>query len=126
MIIDDVAQYLEDQAVGVQGNNIFLTYLPDDVDDCTVVRDTGGLAPDPYTPQREPTFQIYIKAPDYVTGRNRLDSIRNLLHQKANVQLVNDGTYFYYILATSDGGSLGRDEANRELFSINFKCKIRQ
>lgn len=124
-LIDDVADYLEDQAVGTVGTNIFVGYTPESPDACVVVLDTGGTEPDKYIPTHEPTFQVFIRATDYSTGKAKLEAVRTALHQKANLNLVAGGNYFYFILAISEGGHLGRDENGRDLFSMNFHCRTR-
>jgi len=125
ILINDVADYLQAQGVGTVATNIFSGYLPESPDACIAVLDTGGPQPDAYLPTRSPTFQVFIRDIDYPTGKAKLDSVRAKLHQNANVALVSGQTYFYYILAISEGGHVGRDDAGRDLFSINFLCKTR-
>jgi len=45
------------------------------------------------------------------------------LHQVGNEQIGD--TYFYYILANSEGGHIGRNERGLDEFSINFICLTR-
>jgi hypothetical protein len=92
--------------------------MPDSVDTGLCVLDTGGVMPDPYLPTKSPTFQIFIRGADYVTGKAKLDAVRAALHQLANTQIGS--TYFYYILAQSEGGHIGRNERGLDEFSINF------
>lgn len=126
-LIEQVATYLQDDlSLGTIGTNIFIGFAPDSESTPTQiisVLDTGGTAPDPYLPTYMPTFQVFIRAADYDTGKAILDSVRGLHQFKGS--LVSGQTYFYYILAISEGGHLGRDEAGRDLFSINFRCKTR-
>ena len=124
-LIDEVADYLEDQAVGTVGTDIFVGYLPESPNACIAVLDTGGMQPDPYLPTKEPTFQVFIRATNYDNGKTKLDAVRAILHQKANLQLISAGTYHYFILALSEGGHVGRDEIGRDLFSINFQTRTR-
>jgi hypothetical protein len=122
-VIDDIAQYLVDNSIGALGTTIFKSYLPDNVDAALVVLDTGGVKPDGYIPTKSPTFEILIRAVDYTTGKAKLDSIRTLLHSLKNTTIGS--TYFYYILAISEGGHLGRNERGLDEFSINFQCFTR-
>jgi hypothetical protein len=124
-LIDDIADYLEDQELGTVGTDIYAGYLPDYPDSCITVLDTGGSPPDPDLPTKEPTFQVFIRDVNYSDGKTALDSVRSVLHQQANIQLVDGGNYFYFILAISEGGHVGRDEVGRDLFSINFQCRTR-
>lgn len=122
-VIDDIAQYLDDNDIGTLGTDIFKSYLPDNVDTALVVLDTGGPQPDKDLPTKSPTFQILLRAPDYSTGKAKLDSIRTLLHQITNTTVGS--TYYYYILAQSEGGHIGRNERGLDEFSINFYCLTR-
>lgn len=126
-LIEQVATYLDDTlGLGTIGTDLFIGYAPDSEstpDSIIAVLDTGGTAPDPYLPTYVPTFQVFIRSDNYDNGKATLDSVRGL-HQLVG-ELVSGQTYFYYILAISEGGHLGRDEAGRDLFSINFRCKTR-
>lgn len=125
ILINDVADYLEDRGVGTVATDIFCGFLPSSPNTCMAVLDTGGLRPEPYIPTKEPTFQVFIRSIDYLTGKALLDSVRDELHRKANVSLIAGQTYFYFILAISEGGHVGRDDQGRDLFSINFQCRTR-
>lgn len=123
-LIEQVATYLaDDLSLGTPGTDIFIGYLPDTPDAAIAVLDTGGTEPSPFIPNKTPTFQVMIRDVDYDTGKAVLDSVRGL-HQKVG-ELVTSETYFYYILAIAEGGHIGRDEAGRDLFSINFRTKTR-
>lgn len=122
-LTNDIAQKLADSGLGTIGTNIFETYLPDAVDTGLAVLDTGGPMPDKYLPTKSPTFQILIRAADYTTGKEKLDGVRAALHQTKNTTLGN--TYFYYILAQSEGGHIGKNERGLDEFSINFICLTR-
>ena len=123
VVIDDVASYLATNSVGTVCTDLFKGYLPESPNACVAVLDTGGSQPNPDIPTKEPTFQVMIRSTNYTLGRSKLDTIRSLLHRQANVELVSGQTYFYFILAISEGGHLGRDDNGRDLFSINFHCR---
>lgn len=122
-LISDIATYLQTNGIGTVGTDIFYSYMPADVGACVVVLDTGGAQPNPDLPTKEPTFQIYLQNVDYDTGKAKLDAIRALLHQKANITIGS--TYFYFILAVSEGGHLGRNAEGDDEFSMNFHCRTR-
>lgn len=126
-LIQQIAEYLDDQSIGVIGTSIFYSYLPDtDTGDFTIaVLDTGGFRPDGYLPTKSPTFQVFIRAINYNAGKAKLDAVRAALHQKENAQLVIGETYFYFILAQAEGGHLGKNEAGKDEFSINFYARTR-
>lgn len=125
MILDDLVQHIHNQSIAVRGTSLFKGYLPSEPDFCIGVLDTGGEAPEIDVPIRKPTFQIMLRHTSYTAGKAKLEEIYTAFHGKANTQLVPDGTYFYYILAISNGGHIGRDERGRDEFSINFQTKTR-
>lgn len=122
-VIDDIAQYLVDNSIGTIGTDIFKSYLPDGANAGLAVLDTGGPMPDKELPTKSPTFQVFIRAATYTAGRSKLDSVRSALHQIKNTTIGN--TYFYYVLAQSEGGHIGRNERGQDEFSINFICLTR-
>lgn len=122
-LIDDIATKLQTEGIGTVGTTIFKSYLPESVTNSLVVLDTGGTQPDKDLPTKEPTFQIFIRAEDYSTGKALLESVRTALHQTKNTTLGN--TYFYFILAISEGGHIGRNEVGQDEFSINFRARTR-
>lgn len=123
MIIEDLAQYLEDEGIGTQGTDIFAGYFPDSVNTGLCVIDTGGVVADIDLPTRAKTIQIFVRGATYEDGQNLIDAVRDLLHQLANTQIGS--YYFYYILALSDGGHIGRNDRGLDEFSINFTALIR-
>lgn len=124
-IIEQIAEFLESQGIGALQSDIFYSSMPDSSQPSIVVYDTGGPTPDPYLPTKSPTFQVFITAVDYDTGKEKLNLVRSALHQKSNCQLTVGGDYFYFILANSEGGHLGRNNSGLDEFSINFLCKVR-
>lgn len=122
-LLDDLAQYLVDMGLGTLGTTIFKSFMPDNADDALAILDTGGPEPDKELPTKKPTFQVFIRGSDYPTGRAKLDLVRTYLHQVKNTTIGN--TYFYYILAQSEGGHIGRNERGLDEFSINFICLTR-
>jgi hypothetical protein len=125
MLISEVATYLAAQGLGTAGTNIFYSHLPDNVDECLAVIDTGGTKPDIDIPTKRPTFQVYIRAATYTLGKTKLDAVRTALHNKYNLELVAGQTYFYSINALAEGGHVGRNERGLDEFSINFVCYTR-
>lgn len=125
MIIDDIANHIVDQGVGLTlGTDLFKGFLPDSPDDCVAIFDTGGIEPDRDIPTGDPTFQIIVRSTDYETADTLINSIVDLLHQKRNSTIGT--TYYYYIYLLGEKGHIGRDAKNRDEFSVNFHCKIRR
>lgn len=123
--IEQVATYLQAGGIGTLGTNLFISNLPDSVDSCVAVFDTGGMTPDIYLPTKEPTFQVLVRSTTYDLGKAKIDSIRALLHRNFNVTLVVGQTYVYSILAMSEGGHIGQNERGLDEFSMNFKALTR-
>lgn len=125
MNIKNIAQYLQAQGHGTLYTDIFLSDVPDTPNNVIVINETGGVNPDTYLPTSSPTFQIYVRNLSYQSGYTKLKEIVADLHQKANVQLVESGEYFYYIFLMGEPSSIGKDEKKRKEFTANFVCKIR-
>lgn len=122
-ILDDLAAYMQTNSIGTLGTDLFKSYMPDTVDTGVCILDTGGPMPDKDLPTKKPTFQVFIRGGTYILGRAKLDAVRALLHQVTNTTIGD--TYFYYILAQSEGGHIGRNERGLDEFSINFICLTR-
>lgn len=123
--IDDIANYLQNNAIGTLGTNLFESLLPDDNDNAVAVIETGGTKPSEYIPNKRPSFQILVRSTAYDVGRTTCDNIRALLHNKYNIQFIVNGIYFYFCRLITEGGHLGQDKNGRDLFSMNFECYTR-
>lgn len=124
-VISDVATYLAANGIGTLNTSVFYSKMPDTTNPAVAVLDTGGTEPDAYVPIEDPTFQILIRANSYALGKAKLEAIKDLLHNFDNGYLVNGQTYFYIILAQSNGGHIGQNENGKDEFSINFRARIR-
>ena len=122
-VISDIATYLAANGIGTLGTDIFYGYLPAGITSGVAILDTGGVEPDGYIPTKNPNFQIFLRSVDYDTGKAKLDAIRSLLHRVQNQTIGS--VYFYYILAISEGGHIGRNEAGQDEFSANYQTLIR-
>lgn len=122
-LISDIATYLQTEGVGTLATDIFYSYMPADVNTGVCVLDTGGPTPNPDVPLKNPTFQVFVRAADYDTGKTKLDAVREALHRVQNETIGS--YYFYYILASSEGGAIGRNQAGKDEFSINFETLTR-
>lgn len=125
IIIDDIADFLEDEGIGTVGTNIFVGQQPDSPANCITVIDTGGQRPDIDLPTKRPTFQVLVRNTDYALGAAKLLEVRNALHNNYNATLVENGNYFYSINAITEGGHIGKDDIGNDEFSINFEAWTR-
>ncbi len=79
----------------------------------------GHYLSDPLNiPTRNPAFQVMIRSTEYEAGVTKMQSVISELHQLTNTQI--EDAYYYNILATNNGGHIGRDDAGHDLFSVNF------
>jgi hypothetical protein len=124
----DIAQHLHNLGIGTLATTLFSSFLPDSEENFIIaVYDRSGLAPDVDIPTDKPRFQVFIRSKEYETGKAKLDAIFNALHKPhLNAVLVPSGTYFYYIHADSSGAWIGRNDADKDEFSINFTCYVRR
>lgn len=125
-IISDIGEYLEDQSVGAVGTSIFLSKTVDTPDNVICIFDNPSHQPDRYIPTAVPDFQVYVRNKSYTAGKTKADSIMDLLHQKANVELISGSNYFYYIMADTEVMFIGRDDKGRCEFSVNFTTKVKR
>jgi hypothetical protein len=91
------------------------------------IRDTEGSSPlltiGGNTEYEYPAIQIIIRHTDYLAGWQLADSIKNLLHGRANETW---GTTFYALIKVLNGPNfLGTDSNLRMLFSVNLNIQRR-
>ena len=125
MIIDDISKDIETSNTTLSlKTNLFKGFMPDNPDNCVVVLDTGGAAPDKDIPTGSPTFQILVRDKNYKTGHDLMQTIVNLFHRRMNETIGT--TYYYSIFLLGEAGNIGRDDKGRDEFSVNFICHIRR
>jgi len=98
----------------------FIGSMPDTPDDCVAIYNTGGYKRSMSgTFLEEPTFQVKIRNLSYAAGETVCNTIKDLLHGKTTTKVI-------MIEQQSDIMDMGRDEKNRQEFSINFRCYYRR
>jgi len=118
----DVANILESTAfgLGVIGTDIFIGREPASPDNCITVFDTGGYEPESSDVVYElPTVMIKVRNKTYTNGYAKIAAIKAALHKAANI--AEGTTRYIAIWAQSDIITLGYDDNNRALFSVNFR-----
>lgn len=122
MMADDVAEYLEDQAVGTVGTSIFVGHMPDAPSDCIAVIQSGGESPEmagPISGQIErPRLIVRVRNTSYASGASKANDVLKALHTAGEVSL--SGHRYLFIRAVGSVNQLGRDHENRSLFSLDF------
>jgi len=115
----DLAEWLEDNAYGTVGTDIFVGFMPDAPDACISVAQSGGAPPPPIGPDEHVTVQIRVRNTAYATARTTVNAILKALHQMTN-ETIETRTY-HRIDALGSPAWMGWDEKNRSEWTINFQ-----
>jgi hypothetical protein len=119
MLLDDIKSYLQSQGIT---EPIYIGRLPDGPDDCVALFEYAGRPPYTLIAVDTPGLQVKIRGAagdnDYQDARARAQTILNTLHDIKNV-LINS-TRYIHVQAQGTPGPLGRDQAERPIFNINF------
>lgn len=127
MLSKNLAEYLEDNAIGTVGTDMFISTMPDSTDNCIMIKDTGGVEPDHYLPIIQPTIQVLVRNSDYTNGMTKINAIKDLLHQKLDDCILEiGGVDVMTCFAMQEPTHLGMDDNERHMFSCNFVFKIRK
>ncbi|MDE2099061.1 MAG: hypothetical protein KGL39_17540 [Patescibacteria group bacterium] len=123
-LLDDVADYLQQQAIGTRGTDLFVARMPDEPDAAVVLIDTGGGEPSLVDNIDTPSWQVRVRAGTYPDAAAKAYAINNLLHGVAEMDLgaVGATSRFHLIWAIQSPVSLGQDEKQRHEFSQNFRA----
>jgi hypothetical protein len=118
----DIAELLEIEGIGIIGDTIFIGHIPQKVNKaCIGVYDAGGGVSLP-TYQRDEMFirfNIISDVESYQSGYNLANSVKEAVigHKPIN---INSKDYIIFTLL-GDINHLGRDELNRNRFSLNLR-----
>lgn len=117
----DIAGYLASRGVGTFPGTISVHAEPAEPANVVTLYDTGGLEPD--TDELDlmrPTFQVRVRNLDPAAGYALQEVIRNLLMLPGRV--VTADSAFVMITPSSDIASLGRDDNDRFLTTLNYSA----
>ncbi len=118
--LSELANYVVLQGVAVD-SAVKVNVLPDSPDACVAIFGLPGEDPRDQRdiPELElPRFQVITRSADYGEASELLRKVRVALHGRIGLFLPH-----YRILrmhADQDGGPIGKDDAGRHEFSINF------
>lgn len=110
-------------------SNIYLGSMPDSPDNAVGIYPTDGYPRSlSGTMVEEPTVMVKVRNTSYATGETLCNSIKDLLHGQNNVTVGTGGTARKMLLIEQQGDvlNLGRDENNRQLWSMNFRMLYRR
>lgn len=117
-LLDSIAEYLEDEGIGTMGTDIFKGELPYDVDDCISLQFSPSPNPNKAIPYYDQTVDIWARYKYFDTGRDQLQAIMDLLHQKESYDINSYHVYLSFALGLID--DLGRDVERRHLFKLSL------
>jgi hypothetical protein len=124
MLVDELADYLEDVAHGTVATDICVGFLPAAPDTVTVLFSTGGPVPDARLGYDWPTFQVRTRGTNPRTAYDRLAAVYGLLHGLHAVTL-GDIYLVDCVALQSAPVALGRDDAGRHEYTLNFRARVR-
>lgn len=125
-LVENLAQYLEDNSIGTVATDIFIGGLIDTPDNQISINQTGGVEPNRENPIKEPTIQILVRNTDYANALNKITAIYDLLHQaNDSVVLEAGGVDLMYCFALQEPAYLLLDTSNRHIFTCNFVFQLR-
>ncbi len=120
-----IATLLEASSVGLGlalGTDLFIAEELDSPDSIVTVYNTGGFAPQSNYEYLKPTVQVRVRGAkntssetSYTTAENIIDALHGVYEQTVS------GTRYVQILALGDIFSLGKDENNRFIYTVNFE-----
>lgn len=119
----DLAEYCAEEGLGVIGEDLFYSFLPDSPDNCIAIFDTGGWSKDPDLPREDPTFQFVFRGTDYDSVQTLVEKVRVLfLPGKMPRKCFAIGSDFIQVVQPMQSAAyyLGRDENDRDKFVWNF------
>jgi hypothetical protein len=119
----DLVAYLETESIGVQGDTLFYSYLPDSPDTCLSVFETGGWAKDPDLPREDPTFQLMFRGADYDSVQALIEKVKALfMPNKIPKKCFSIGSDYIHLVQPMQptAFNLGRDENDRLKYTWNF------
>ena len=125
----DIAEMLEAvSSLGLTlGVNLFIGSEPVKPNETVTIYDTYGSPPQLTLDVQDyyyPSIQIRVRAQDYVTGWNLVNSIMLALHGRA--QETWNGTLYSVIFCSSGPAHLDWDENRRPRFIVNFNLQRRE
>lgn len=124
MLLDDVGTFVASAANLTLGTNLFLSLMPDQPDDCTVIYEFTGMAP-AYSMGRDlpaiemPRIQVVCRSTSYSSARTRIDSIWQAL-QGIRDETLTATTYLAFT-ALGSPEPLARDASQRERIGATFQ-----
>lgn len=122
-IVYELAEYLEDHAIGTMGSDIFIGSLSDDLANGIMLVSTSNGSNRTDYPLFEENIEIWTRNQSTESGYNKAKAIFDLLHRLENVTLTN--AHLYFIHSNSGVESIGRDIDGRALHKLMVNVTYR-
>lgn len=127
--LDELANRLVAQSVGVKGSNIFLgsgAEIPTGDGPYLSLTETGGSAPTRIhnaasAHTQRPTAQIVVRAKSYSTALAMARAAYNALDGIFNTML--SGTFYQKITARQEPTDIGLDDPGRRMLAFNIEAE---
>lgn len=116
--LTNLADYLEDQAIGTVGTNIFLGELPVDKSNCIALSVAPSPEPNNSIPYYVQTVDFWARYDSYAAGYAKLAAVLGLLHQVENFEFNHFHVYLCHALSLINDN--GRDEQSNHLFQLSL------
>lgn len=125
--LTDIAEHLEDQAVGTVGSTIFVGWLPDSPDAAVAVYDAGGVpSPEgPDVPRAEHRLEVRARAATYALAEALALAVDAQLHGKAEVT-ANVTTSIVWTRHDAPPARLEQDQRRRITFLGRYTMQTRE
>ena len=137
MILDDVATWLAANSTllsvgGTTGTLTKAVMLDSQPDTVATLLETGGLPTvqafstgtnNTQVVYERPNLQLLSRSTSYVTARNVAETVYTLLDGYTGTLPTSTGTRYLSVDAIQAPFSLGRDENERYLVSVNFQIR---
>jgi hypothetical protein len=122
----DIKDMLVSSAAGLDvtfATDLFVSTMPESPDQCVAIYDSPGFPPEPNYEYYYPGVQIRVRGDQggYRAAWTLAESIRDVL--KAVHDETWNSTKYVQIWCSGEIYSLGQDENNRPLFSMNFSIQ---
>lgn len=118
-LVEDIADYLDDQGLGTVQTDIFYNNMPDTPDNCLAVYAYAGQAPPTTWDAEYPSIQVKVRNTDSIDAYELAYSVFTTLHRLTNPSMTSTKDY-YYIYATQSPAMMGKDANGRYEFVVNF------
>ena len=122
MLLDDISDLL---STGGISTTIYKGFMPEQPNDAFILTETAGLGPihamstGPGQAKLEVAgLQVIRRSQSYSTARSGMQTVMSLL-DGLNERTIN-ATRYSYVAAQQAPVSLGRDDSERTMLSVNF------